>query len=130
VHLALDPEFAMGEGEIPGQTVGGYTAEEINSVQDVLQDIVRSEGIPDKLLIVHQFEVGMIERPWNISPRENVSVVVTMDGIGDPHSKISHFKTYSESAEYSGIKLFYEMDKPLLTEAEVARLYPSVVIYQ
>jgi hypothetical protein len=32
--------------------------------------------------------------------------------------------------EYGGIKLFYNIDQPLMTEAEVAALHPSVVIYQ
>jgi hypothetical protein len=130
VHLALDPEFAMAEGEIPGQAIGGYTAEEINEVQDVLRGIVKENGIPDKILLVHQFEVEMIERPWDLASTENVAVVVTMDGFGDPHSKTQHYKTYSQPVEYGGIKLFYTVDRPLMTEAEVSALYPSVVIYQ
>ncbi len=130
VHLALDPEFAMAEGEIPGQVIGGYTAEEINSVQDVLQGIVQEKGIPDKILVVHQFEIGMIENPWDIAARENVAVAIVMDGYGDPQTKVRQFKTYSEPAEYAGIKLFYSLDQPLMTEAEIGRLYPSVIIYQ
>lgn len=130
VHLALDPEFAMADGEIPGQAVGGYTAEEINDVQEVLKGIVQEKGIPDKMLVVHQFEVEMIDRPWDITSTDNVAVVVTMDGFGDPQSKAQHYRTYSQPVEYGGIKLFYTIDQPLMTEAEVAALYPSVIIYQ
>lgn len=130
VHLAIDPEFAMDEGEVPGQTIGGYTAEEINEVQEVLREIVWDNGIPDKMLLVHQFEDGMIERPWDIAAIENVGVVVVMDGFSDPPAKVRQFKKYAQPAEYPGIKLFYSLDQPLMTEEEVAQLYPSVVIYQ
>ena len=40
VHAALDPEFAMPPGEIPGKSVGTMDAAEINAAQGVLQ-IVR-----------------------------------------------------------------------------------------
>ena len=130
VHLAIDPEFAMDEGEVPGQTIGGYTAEEINEVQEVLREIVQDKRIPDKMLLVHQFEDGMIERPWDIAAIENVGVVIVMDGFSDPAAKVRQFKKYAQPAEYPGIKLFYDLDQPLMTEEEVVLLYPSVVIYQ
>jgi hypothetical protein len=82
------------------------------------------------MLLVHQFEDGMIERPWDIAAIENVAVVIVMDGFSDPPAKVRQFKKYSQPAEYPGIKLFYSLDQPLMTEEEVAQLYPSVVIYQ
>jgi hypothetical protein len=130
VHLALDPEFAMAPGELPGQAVGGYTADEINVVQEELQGIVDEKGFPAKLLVVHQFEINMIMQPWDIEAYPGVAVIVDMDGFGAPATKVRQFKSYSQPAEYSGIKLFYTVDKPLMTEEEVARLRPNLVIYQ
>jgi hypothetical protein len=130
VHLALDPEFKMDDGEVPGQVIGSYSAEEINQAQDFLQAIVDEEGIPDKVLIVHQFTDEMIEGRENIGPHPGVRVIVTMDGFGDPATKAKKFKWYAEPAEFSGIKLFFQLDVPLMTDAEVVKVRPDLVIYQ
>jgi hypothetical protein len=130
VHLALDPEFKMKPGEVPGQAIGGYTAEEINQVQATLQRIVEEKGLPDKILVVHQFQENMIDRPWDIAQYGNVRTVVVMDGFADPASKKAQYLRYAQPAPYSGIKLFYKQDHPLMTESEVVRLRPDVIIYQ
>ncbi|NIT52586.1 MAG: hypothetical protein GWO41_07585, partial [candidate division Zixibacteria bacterium] len=39
VHLALDPEFIMEDGEIPGQSIGQIYADQINEVQEFLNEI-------------------------------------------------------------------------------------------
>jgi hypothetical protein len=53
-----------------------------------------------------------------------------MDGFGDPATKAKKFKWYGEPAEYSGIKLFFQQDKPLMTEEEVVKIRPDLIIYQ
>jgi hypothetical protein len=130
VHLALDPEFAMDEGEVPGEVIGSYSAEEINQAQEVLEEIAQSAGVPDKILIVHQFQESMIERPEDIAELPHVRVVVTMDGFGEPAAKAAKFRTFAQPAEYSGIKIFYQQDNPVMTEQEIAALYPDLVIFQ
>jgi hypothetical protein len=130
VELALDPEFAMAPGEIPGQAIGSYTAEEINQVQEVLEGLVEEKSLPDKILLVHQFKETMIDRPWDIATFPRVRTAVVMDGFGDPPSKKQQFLNYAQPAPYSGIKLFYKQDQPLMTEEEIARLRPDVAIYQ
>lgn len=130
VHLALDPEFAMDEGEIPGQVIGEFDAGEINYAQEVLQEIAESKGISDKVLIVHQFTESMIERPGDIADYARVRVIVDMDGFGDPASKRQKFIWHAQPAEYSGIKLFFQQDQPNMTSLEVAKLRPDLVIYQ
>jgi hypothetical protein len=130
VHLALDPEFKMDEGEIPGEVIGSYNAEEINLAQEMLEEIVEERGIPDKVLIVHQFTEEMIERPGDIENFPHVRTVVTMDGFGEPAAKAAKFRTFSQPAEYSGLKIFYQQDTPPMTETEIAALRPDLVIYQ
>ena len=130
VHLALDPEFKMDEGEVPGEVIGSYSAEEINQAQAALEAIVEAKGLPDKILIVHQFVEEMIERPEDIESMPHVRYMVVMDGFGEPAAKAAKFRTFAQPAEYSGLKLFYVQDEPLMTEAEVAALFPDLVIYQ
>ena len=130
VHLAMDPEFAMDEGEVPGEVIGSFNAEEINLAQELLEGIVEEKGIPDKVLIVHQFTEEMIERPEDIAEVPSVRTVVTMDGFGEPAAKAAKFRTFSQPAEYSGLKVFYQQDTPPMTEAEIAALRPDLVIYQ
>src|SRR5690606_4474583 len=38
VHLALDPEFTMPAGKLPGVSIGTLDAEQINAAQQVLSD--------------------------------------------------------------------------------------------
>jgi hypothetical protein len=130
VHAALDPEFAMPPGEIPGEAIGTMDATEINAAQAVLQTLVEERGLPDKMLVVHQFTDDMITRSELIEDYPNVRVVVDMDGFGPAEIKQVKYGWYAEPAEYSGIKLFFKQDKPLMSEADVLGLAPDVIIYQ
>jgi hypothetical protein len=129
VHVALDPEFAMPPGEIPGKSVGTVDAAEINAAQGVLQSFVEERGLPDKMLVVHQFTDGMVTRRQLIKDYPNVRLVIDMDGIGKPEIKQAQFALYAGQAEYSGIKLFFKQDHGLMREEEVIRLGADVIIY-
>jgi hypothetical protein len=134
VHLALDPEFAIPSGHIPGEVVGSLDGSVIDGVIRTLADLVRSEHLPPKILIVHRFTDDMVTNAWEIRPDPNVQVVVTMDGFGPPGLKLAQYRAYvhDQGVEYSGIKLFYHHDIPLLSPSDVMGLepIPDVVIYQ
>jgi len=129
VHAALDPEFAMPAGQTPGRGVGSLDASEINAAQAVLQSFVIERGLPDKMLVVHQFTDSMVTRRELIKDFANVGLVIDMDGIGKPEMKAAQFATYAGRAEYSGIKLFFKQDHGLMREEDVVRLEPDVIIY-
>jgi hypothetical protein len=129
VHVALDPEFAVSPGQVPGKTVGSVDAGEINAAQGVLQSFVEERGLPDKLLVVHQFTDGMVTRRHLIKDYPNVRLVMSMDGIGKPETKAAQFSAYAGQAEYAGIKLFFKQDQGLMREEDVIRLEPDVIIY-
>ena len=42
VHLALDPEFAMKNGGVPGRRIGTLDAEDVNHAIEVLAEVVTS----------------------------------------------------------------------------------------
>jgi hypothetical protein len=130
VHAALDPEFAMPRGEVPGETIGTMDAEEINAAQAVLQELIEERGLPDKMLVVHQFTDDMITRSELIEDYPGVRLVVDMDGFGPAEIKQVKYGWYAAPAEYSGIKLFFKQDVDLMSEAEVLELEPDVIIYQ
>ena len=60
VGLALDPEWRLKPNQVHLEQVGTVDAAEINQVVRWLADIVRQHALPQKLLIVHQFQYSMI----------------------------------------------------------------------
>jgi hypothetical protein len=135
VHLALDPEFAIPSGHIPGEVVGTLDAAAIDGAVRTLSELVASEHLPPKVLVVHRFTDSMITHAWAITHADpNVQIVVTMDGFGPPPLKLAQYRAYvhDQGIQFSGIKLFYHHDVPLLTPGQVLALEPTpdLIIYQ
>ena len=134
VHLAIDPEFAVAEGEIPGEYIGSVNAESIAYAQKVLAEISATHGIPPKMLIVHQFREDMIQGKDQLMPVPGVQLVIDADGYGAPELKtaVYNFLVRDEPVEFAGVKLFYRQDVPMMTPREILALVPApdVIIYQ
>ena len=134
VYLALDPEFAMPEGEIPGRKIGRMTARDVNDAIDFLDTVIRDKNLPPKVLIIHQFTMNMLRDKHQIRDSPLVDVVLDMDGFGDRPLKKAMYKTIvaRHPLEFPAIKLFYKEDTNLLEEKDVMKLEPepAVVIYQ
>jgi hypothetical protein len=134
VHLAIDPEFAMGDGEIPGIQIGGVDAVDVQWAQQFLVDLAYETGITPKILIVHQFTENMIMNKGRLTPVRGVQLVVDADGFGDPDLKRATYDIVNKQTlvEYAGIKLFYTRDIPIMTAEEVVALDPPplFVMYQ
>ncbi|MGH2618536.1 MAG: hypothetical protein ACRDJC_25170 [Thermomicrobiales bacterium] len=134
VHLAIDPEFAVAEGQIPGEYIGSVTAESITYAQQVLAEISAANSIPPKLLIVHQFREDMIQNKEQLAPYPGVQLIIDADGYGAPELKtaVYNFLVRDEPIEFSGVKLFYRQDVPLMNPQEILALVPApdVIIYQ
>ncbi len=134
VHLAIDPEFHVARGKIPGESYGSVSAAEVNWALQTLGDLVRANNLPDKIVILHQFRDDMLPEKAQIKPVPNVDIVVMMDGWGLPGAKIANYNHFvrDDLIEYGGMKLFYRQDDPLLTPQEVIKLDPTpvVIIYQ
>ena len=134
VHLALDPEFAIPAGHVPGEVVGTMDASAINGAIHTLSDLVASEHLPPKILIIHRFTDSMVTNAPLIKPDPNVQVVIVMDGFGPPELKVAQYNEYvhNQGVQFAGIKLFYHHDIPLMSPQDVVDLdpFPDVVIYQ
>ncbi len=135
VHLAIDPEYDMQPGEIPGQQVGASYASEITAAAQTLSAITERNDLPAKVLVIHQFQYGMILNKENLAPVENVEMVLHADGFGAPKVKYDKYNALvtQEPIQYGGFKLFYDQDAPLLSPEEVLTELdppPAVISYQ
>lgn len=133
VHLALDPEFIMAPGEVPGQRIGQMSAVDINRAQAWLDLLARRTG-HRKVLIIHQFEDSMIEGKWSILHYPLVDLIWDSDGVGGSGAKIGDYQQYRDETgfEYGGFKIFYNYDSDVMTPEQVMKLDPRpvLVIYQ
>lgn len=134
VHLAIDPEFHVKPGQVPGDAYGSLSAAEIAQAQQMLAQVVTQNNLPDKILVIHQFRDDMLPDKQRIQPAPHVQLVIVMDGFGAPGAKTGNYQIFvhDELIQYGGIKLFYKQDKPLLRPEEVVALDPPplVIIYQ
>lgn len=132
VHLALDPEFAMYGGRIPGRKFGTLDARDINYAIDFLAKIVEAEHLPPKVLVVHRFTDDMLTNYRLIKRDPRVQVVIDMDGYGSPPVKIHMYDIIvaPHPVQFTGFKLFYHNDHPMMTLAQVLALRPIPVYIQ
>jgi hypothetical protein len=133
IHLALDPEFAMKDGKRPGtEWMGRMDASEVNYAIDVLAKIVDEEHLPPKVLVVHRFTRNMLTNASEIRLDPRVQVVIDMDGWGTPGSKMGAYRWFvvRHPVQYTGFKLFYKNDKPMMTPEQVLELYPKPMYIQ
>lgn len=136
VHVALDPEFAIAEGETPGIHYGSIDGSEVTAAQERLAAFTAERGLPPKILIVHQFVHQMITNKDVIQPIPGVQLVFVADGHGPPELKEEVYRLliHNEEIQYNGIKLFYKdpNEVPLMTPEQILALtpVPDVVIYQ
>ncbi len=138
VHLAIDPEFNMKNRGLPGRVVGTVDAADINAAAGYLAELVRENGLPPKVLIVHRYTRAMVTNARSIKPLPEVQIVMDMDGWGPPSQKFATYNAFiaPEPVQFTGFKLFYRNDTwgvgRLLTPAEILELVPrpSFIQYQ
>jgi hypothetical protein len=133
VGLALDPEWRVSEGEVPGQVIGHVDAREVNATSAWLAQLVDRHKLPEKLFIVHQFTDDMVD-DTQLKQRDQLAMVLNADGFGTKPVKVSKYHAFTRAARAfeQGFKLFYEEDVGLMEPREVLRLRPApdVVVYE
>jgi len=148
VVVAIDPEFHVHPGrERPGIPIGVIQASQINEVQQMLDDYVRTQNQPKKkILIVHQFgdpNVNdgvpfMIQNKKGLKTYDNVDLVIDMDGFGEQAVKVHKYNKITDSnvypiIKYRGIKVFFpnkwehhgHFDKPPMNLDQIFGLEPA-----
>jgi hypothetical protein len=129
VGLALDPEWRVRAGEVPGQIIGHVDAREVNATSAWLAQLVAREKLPEKLFVIHQFTDDMVDERA-LKPREGLATVLNVDGFGNQAVKKAKYRDFTRQAPdfYHGFKLFYEEDADMMRPAEVMRLHPRPVL--
>ena len=133
VHLALDPEWRTTK---PMKEIGSVKGEELNTAQQMIQDYLIENNLPEKrMLVFHQF------KPWMVSNRsavksnyEKVNLIQCADGFGTPYQKISAYNANAEATNIplKSFKVFSKpviagagYDQPMMTAEQVLALNPK-----
>jgi hypothetical protein len=129
VGLALDPEWHVGPGQVPGQVIGRVGAREVNATSAWLSQIVRRDNLPEKLFVVHQFTDSMVDES-RLRQRDGLALVLNVDGFGNQAVKKAKYRDFTRQAPhiYHGFKLFYEEDTDMMRPGQVMKLRPKPVL--
>ena len=116
VGLALDPEWRLKADQTHLNQIGSVTAAEVNETINWVADLVRDEGIPQKMIIVHQFRTSMIQNRQDIVDRPEIQVIIQMDGEGSEVLKDATWSRLLEGTDNAhwawGWKNFFDEDDP------------------
>jgi hypothetical protein len=138
VGVALDPEWAVRPGQVPGQVFGSTDGTELDRVAAYLAGIVSRERLPQKAMIVHQLAPRVVRDIGALKRRKQVAVVKSVDGIGAPADKTATWRRLVRgmpTGVHPGFKLFHDEDTrsgPLMTPKQVLALRPTpeYVLYE
>ncbi|WP_116200225.1 hypothetical protein [Amycolatopsis circi] len=132
VGVALDPEWAVEPGDVPGRKFGRTTGAELDGVAAYLGGLARRAHLPDKVMVYHQVASSVVRDEASLRPHPGVSVVKVVDGIGSAAAKTATWKTLMKAKPahvLPGFKLFFHEDTrhgaALMTPADVLALSPQ-----
>ena len=139
VGVALDPEWAVEPGQVPGRVFGRTTGAELNGVSLYLQSLVAAHHLPEKVMVVHQLSVRIIQDFRGLRMHNGVAAVLSVDGIGNQAEKVETWRKLVAGMPrgmHAGFKLFFDEDRRggsgLMPPAAVLGLTPrpEYVLYE
>lgn len=129
VGLALDPEWRLAPGQVHLQQIGSVTAQEINETAQWLAQLTAEHELPQKLLILHQFRLSMIQNREELdTSHPELAVVLHADGHGTPAQKLDTWRVLQQDLPenmYLAWKNFYRQDQPMLAPRETFDIEPK-----
>jgi hypothetical protein len=132
VHVGMDPEYSMKGGQVPCDVIGTYDAADVNEASTFLISLVKKFNLPPKMLVVHRFTQAMVTNYRDIRLDPHVQIIMNMDGFGPPALKRDSYQAFisNQPVQFTGFKLFYKQDKPMMRPEDVLKLYPSPIYIQ
>jgi hypothetical protein len=136
VGLALDPEWKLAPGQLPLKQIGSVSISEVNSVVRWLAGLTARYRLPQKLLVLHQFQLSMIRDERGLDTRnDDLAILIHMDGQGTPGDKQQTWDAVTKAAPpkvFFGWKDFYVKDHPMLDPRQTIERTPrlSMISYQ
>ncbi|MEX3610912.1 hypothetical protein VVR12_07675 [Rothia sp. LK2588] len=136
VGVGIDPEWRLLPWQVHLEQIGSVTAEEVNQSLAYLAELTAKNGLPQKMVVVHQFTQSMISNRelLDVSHPE-LALTLHADGHGTPGLKKDTYASLLQGLSPQikpSWKNFYDEDTPMLTPAETYALTPKpwVVTYQ
>lgn len=137
VGLALDPEWRLEPGQRPLQQIGHVEVDEVNEVATWLAELTREAGLPQKIFMLHQFQLQMLrDRDQLRTDLPEIVTVIHADGHGTPDLKQGTWdavKTDLPEGVLLGWKNFIDEDTPTFTPEQTmtdVQPAPRFVSYQ
>ena len=128
VGLALDPEWKIGPDEVPMTNVGHVEAEEVNEVTEWLAQLVQDSELPQKGLILHQFQQQMLrDRDQIRTDHPELSFILHADGHGDAGQKLDTWNAMREGLSpdyFMAWKNFIDEDTPMFDPTQTYEVNP------
>ena len=122
VGLALDAEWRLAPGQRHMEQIGSVDASEINAVSDWLATLTRDLHLPQKTLLLHQFNSAMITNRGQLDVgHDELAVSLHADGHGTAAEKLDTWNTLLTDLQpqiHPGWKNFYDEDSPTMTPEE------------
>jgi len=136
VGLALDAEWKLQPGQLPLQQIGSVSVTEVNSVVHWLAALTAELHLPQKVLVLHQFRLSMIQNEQDLDiHNDDLAIVVHMDGQGTQEVKQETWDTITAAAPHGvffGWKNFFVKDHPMLSpQGTMSKVpVPVMISYQ
>lgn len=133
VGLALDPEWRMPAGKVPGKTIGSVSPAEVNRVSAYVAGLVAQHHLPEKLFVLHQFRTSMLPDVQQVEKRPGLALVQHVDGFGTRAEKNATWARIKRPQQFHlGYKLFYDEDVRRYAAADVLKFkpVPELISYQ
>ena len=132
VGLALDAEWKLQPGQRPLRQIGHVNISEVNSVVSWLAALTAKHHLPQKLLVLHQFQLAMLAGEQHLdTSHDDLAIVIHMDGQGTPGVKQGTWNAVTAAAPpkvFFGWKNFLVKDHPMLTPGETMTKAPAPVM--
>ena len=132
VGLALDAEWKLQPGQLPLQQIGSVSIGEVNSVVGWLAGLTAELHLPQKVLVLHQFRLSMIQHEQQLDTRnDDLAIVVHMDGQGTQGVKQETWNAITGAAPHGvffGWKNFFVKDHPMLSPQGTMAKVPAPVM--
>jgi hypothetical protein len=145
-ELALDTEFHFPDNPQGYADAAGYpcclgwmNADEINWASAELAQISLQQQLPRKVLLVHEWNSGVLPDKNKIQLNPDTSFVLQSDGFGNYGNKLGDYQLFDQQqlVEYAGYKLFFhyaaggsfdyaDYNNPAVqTPAQILQIFPQ-----
>lgn len=134
VGVAVDPEWRVQPGQVPGTVIGSAPAAEINAAAAYVSALTVANDLPEKPFIIHQFRRSMLPDRELITPQPGLAMIIHADGEGPVAAKLASYSALGipETGFFAGFKVFLARDPEVMAPDAVMALdpVPDLISYQ